>query len=108
MLTSFISGNTFRARAVQYVVVDGLAMFEGDIVLDTAEQVARDSEVLASELRGELASGVIDAIAHWQTNTGFTFVAGPGERRELPRLSDLPAEQRVLLVGRQAGRAASS
>ncbi|CAN5695457.1 hypothetical protein BH10ACT10_BH10ACT10_12980 [soil metagenome] len=103
VLTCFISGNTFRAKAVQYVVVDGMAMFEGDIVLGTAEQVARDSEVLASELRGELASGVIvtgaqfrwtgcqvpfdvdpalpnqqrvtDAIAHWQTHTGFTFVA---------------------------------
>ena len=101
--TGFISGNTFRSKAVQYVVVDGMAMFEGDIVLGTVEQVQRDSEVLAAELRGELASGVIisgsqfrwpnctvpfdidpslpnqarvtDAIAHWQTHTGFTFVA---------------------------------
>lgn len=31
-----------------------MAMFEGDIVLGTADQVARDSDVLAAELRGEL------------------------------------------------------
>lgn len=100
--TAFISGNTFRARAVQYAVVDGEAMFEGDIVLGTADQVERDSELLKAEMRGELQSGVIitgaqfrwpnctvpydidaalpnqarvtDAIAHWQSNTGFHFV----------------------------------
>ena len=100
--TAFISGNTFRARSVQYVVVDGDAMFEGDIVLGTAEQVERESELLKAEVRGELQSGVLitgdqyrwpnctvpydieptlptqarvtDAIAHWHTNTGFRFV----------------------------------
>jgi hypothetical protein len=100
--TAFISGNSFRARAVQYVVVDGDAVFEGDIVLGTADQVERESEVLKAELRGELESGVIitgaqfrwpnctvpydidaalpnqgrvtDAIAHWQANTNFNFV----------------------------------
>jgi len=103
VMTAVISGNTFRARAVQYVVVDGEAILEGDIVLGPAEQVARDSEVLKAELRGEVAAGVIitgsqfrwpnctvpfdidpglpdqsrvtDAIAHWQAHTGFTFVA---------------------------------
>lgn len=100
--TAYISGNTFRAKAVQYAAVDGMAMLEGDIVLGTVEQVERDSAVLAQELRGELAHGVVitgdqhrwpnctvpydidagltnqarvtDAIAHWQTNTAFTFV----------------------------------
>ena len=100
--TAFISGNTFRARAVQYVVVDGDAVFEGDIILGTAEQVERESEMLKAEVRGEVQSGVIitgsqfrwpnctvpydidaalpnqarvtDAIAHWQANTNFTFV----------------------------------
>ena len=100
--TAFISGNTFRARAVQYVVVDGDAMFEGDIILGTAEQVEQESEMLKAEVRGEVQSGVIitgsqfrwpdctvpydidaalpnqarvtDAIAHWEANTNFTFV----------------------------------
>ncbi len=101
--SAFISGNTFRAKAVQYVVVDGDAIFEGDIVLGSADQVERDTEVLQAELRGELESGVLitgdqfrwpdctvpfdidpaltnqarvtDAIAHWQSHTRFRFVA---------------------------------
>ena len=100
--TAFISGNTFRARAVQYVVVDGDAVFEGDIILGTAEQVEQESEMLKAEVRGEVQSGVIitgsqfrwpnctvpydidpalpnqarvtDAIAHWEANTNFNFV----------------------------------
>jgi len=79
-----------------------LTSSDPDIVLGTADQVARDSEVLAAELRGELQAGVAitgdqfrwpnctvpydidqalpsqnrvtDAIAHWQANTGFNFV----------------------------------
>jgi hypothetical protein len=100
--TAFISGNSFRARAVQYVVVDGDALFEGDIVLGPEDQVAQESEILQAELRGEVAAGVVltgnqfrwtdcvvpfdidpalpnqnrvtDAIAHWQQHTQFRFV----------------------------------
>ncbi len=101
--TALIAGNTFRARAVQYVVVDGLAMFEGDIILGTAEEVERTSEQLRAAVAGALPESVVisgaqfrwpnctvpftidaglpnqarvtDAIAHWQANTGFRFVA---------------------------------
>ena len=83
-------------------MVGGDAIFEGDIVLGTAEQVERNSEMIKAEVRGEVASGVIisgtqfrwpnrtipydidpgmpdqnrvsDAIAHWQSNTRFAFV----------------------------------
>lgn len=100
--TAFISGNSFRARAVRYVEVDGDAVFEGDIVLGTVEEVERESEQLKAEVRGEVESGVIitgdqfrwpgclvpydidpaltdqarvtEAIAHWEANTGFRFV----------------------------------
>ncbi|HYH92501.1 MAG TPA: M12 family metallopeptidase [Candidatus Saccharimonadales bacterium] len=103
MRTALISGSTFYARPVQYAVVDGLAMFEGDIVLGTVEEV----EATTARLRSSLASGIVDsvvisgaqfrwpdctvpftidaalpdqarvtdAIAHWQANTGFRFVA---------------------------------
>jgi len=101
--TALISGNTFRSRAVQYTAVDGLAMFEGDIILGTVEEVEQASEALRAEMTGALAASVIitgsqfrwpsctvpftidaglpnqarvtDAIAHWQANTGFRFVA---------------------------------
>ncbi len=100
--TALISGENFRAKPVQYVVVDGLAMFEGDIVLGTVEQVQAETEALRAELRGEVAAAAVisggqyrwsncqvpydidpalpnqqrvtDAIAHWQTHTRFTFV----------------------------------
>ncbi len=101
--TALIPGNTFHHRAVQYVAVDGLAMFEGDIVLGTVEEVERTSEVLRGQISGALPESVVitgaqfrwpnctvpftidpglpnqarvtDAIAHWQANTGFRFVA---------------------------------
>src|SRR5262245_5482128 len=101
--TALIRGNTFAAKAVQYVEIDGLAIFEGDIVLGTAEEVARTSDMVRSEMASGVASAVLitgaqfrwpncrvpftidpalpnqarvtDAIAHWQANTGFRFVA---------------------------------
>lgn len=101
--TALIEGNTFRGKAVQYAVIDGLAMFEGDIVLGTVEEVEQLSEQLRQELTGEVQRGVLitgsqyrwpnctvpytidpalpnqarvtDAIAHWQEKTNFTFVA---------------------------------
>ncbi len=38
--TGFISGRTFRNKKVTYTIVDGLAIFEGDIVLGTVDQMA--------------------------------------------------------------------
>ncbi len=100
--SAYIPGNTFQARPVQYTVVGQLAVFEGDIVLGTVEQVERQSELIKAELRGEVARGVVisgnqfrwpngtvpyeidsalpdqgrvtDAIRHWQDNTNFNFV----------------------------------
>ncbi len=100
--TAFIQGNTFGIKPVQYIVVDGLCMVEGDIVLGTEEEVARRSEELRQILVGNVESSVVisgnqfrwpgcvvpftidaalpnqqrvrDAIAHWEANTRFRFV----------------------------------
>lgn len=40
----YISGCTFRLREVEYLVIHGLAVFEGDIVLGTAEELAATLE----------------------------------------------------------------
>jgi hypothetical protein len=99
--TAVIRGNTFAAKAVQYVEIDGLAMFEGDIVLGTADEVARLSDQLRNEMTGGAAgviitgaqfrwpncrvpftidaalpnqSRVTGAIAHWEANTAFRFI----------------------------------
>ncbi len=97
--TAIISGLSFGARAVQYAVVDGRAMFEGDIDLGSVEEVEQGNAAMrgiaiaegvtlpGSQFRWpngvvpyEIASGmpnqqrVTDAIAHWETNTVIRFV----------------------------------
>ncbi len=91
-------------KAVQYSVVDGLAMFEGDIVLGTVEEMEAITEAARNPDAGSelLPAGVIipgaqfhwtncvvpytidpalpnqqrvtDAIAHWQSRTNYRFV----------------------------------
>jgi hypothetical protein len=101
--TALIRGNTFAAKAVQYVELDGLAIFEGDIVLGSAPEVAQMSDMLRAETASGVALGVAitgaqfrwpncrvpftidpalpnqarvtNAIAHWEANTSFRFVA---------------------------------
>jgi hypothetical protein len=101
--TALFRGNTFGAKPLQYVEIDGLAIFEGDIVLGTAEEVARMSDELRAEMASGVASGigitgaqfrwpncrvpftidpalpnqarVTEAIAHWEAQTSYRFVA---------------------------------
>jgi len=100
--TALIQGLTFGIKAVQYAEIGGLAMFEGDIVLGTDEEVQRRTEELRATSSGAIASAVMitgaqfrwpnctipynidpalpnqnrvtGAIAHWEANTGFRFV----------------------------------
>jgi Astacin (Peptidase family M12A) len=100
--TGLISGTTFGIKAVQYAVVDGLAVFEGDIVLGTVQQMDAKTEQLRQVQTGAVEMGVVitgaqfrwpnctipydidatlpsqnrvtDAIAHWESNSGFRFV----------------------------------
>ena len=98
--TAIISGVTFARKSVVYAEVDGLAIFEGDIVLGTVEEVraatapSGDSGPLLSSIgitgaqfRWPNATvpydidaalpnqqRVTDAIAHWQANTPIRFV----------------------------------
>jgi astacin len=64
--TGFISGATFKNKAVQYSVVDGLAIFEGCIVLGTVEEMEKrtaairageDIEEEAGKQRGVFITG---------------------------------------------------
>jgi hypothetical protein len=101
--TALVPGNTFVAKALEYEVVDGLAMFEGDIVLGTLEEVEQQNEELRDAMSGATASAVVvagaqfrwpngvvpftidpglgdtarvtDAIAHWEANTNYRFPA---------------------------------
>ena len=56
--TGFISGHSFKRKAVQYAVVDGMCVFEGCIVLGTVEQMERQTQrVLTGDPEDE-ATGV--------------------------------------------------
>lgn len=127
--TALIRGNTFAAKAVQYVELDGLAIFEGDIVLGTAEEVAAHSDQLRAETEAGVASAVLisgsqfrwpncrvpftidsalpnqarvtNAIAHWEANTAFRFVA---RTTEADYVTFRPGSGCSSSVGRRGGQ----
>jgi len=101
--TGLIDGVSFESKPVQYVELEGLAIFEGDIVLGTAAEVQRHTEERQADTEGKLpqsavaisgkqfrwANGVVpfeidgglpnqqrvtDAIAHWESRTRIRFV----------------------------------
>ena len=93
--TAVIGGVTFQRKALQFAEVDGLAMFEGDIVLGPASHFSADagSQPMASvgitgqqfrwpngrvpyEIDGGMTNQqrITDAIAHWEANTPIRFV----------------------------------
>jgi hypothetical protein len=55
--TALIEGETFSAKAVQYAVVDGYAIFEGDIILGRDEALQEHSNELQAGL-AERARGI--------------------------------------------------
>ena len=89
-----MSGVTFASKTIQYAEVDGLAIFEGDIILGTVADLRAGGDAVAQSigLTGqqfrwpnatipyEIAAGmpnqqrVTDAIAHWEANTPIRFV----------------------------------
>jgi hypothetical protein len=107
--TGFIYGYTFIEKPVIYAVIDGQAVFEGDIVLGTAEQLGTaETPVPAPEratavlVEGVGITGVgfrwpgglipfridsnlpnqqrvTDAISHWERNTFIRFVQRTNE-----------------------------
>lgn len=104
--TGFVRGNTFALRPVTYSVIDGQAIFEGDIVLgsvDEMEQLVAEvnnasgtaASVVITGDRFRWPGGVVpftiasdlpnvarvhDAIDHWHSRTGIRFVEHTNER----------------------------
>lgn len=128
--TALIRGQTFGIQAVQYAVVDGLAMFEGDIILGTDAQVQAHTQQLRAQMTGApVAFGVAitgaqfrwpnctipytidsaltnqtrvtDAITHWQNNTRYRFVVRSGEA---DYVTFRPSSGCSSSIGRQGGQ----
>ena len=103
--SGFVKGNTFGYRPVRYSVINGEAIFEGDIVLGSVDEMER----LAAEVNKEKDTkaviitgsqfrwpdGIVpftidpelpnqgrvnDAIAHWNSHTGIRLVARTNEQ----------------------------
>ena len=85
----FISGETFEKKEVEYTIIDGLPIFEGDIVLDLLpeekESVAKGIAITGHRWGKGIIPYVIDsnlpnqqrvtdAIAHWEKHTIMRFV----------------------------------
>lgn len=68
--TGFISGATFRNKPVQYSVVDGLAVFEGCIVLGKADEMDEIAQTVQSAIAGDGAGG---DVAHGVGITGSQY-----------------------------------
>jgi hypothetical protein len=96
--TALVTGPTFTNKGLQYAEVDGMAMFEGDIILGPIDEIKAQADsgiVLQSvgltsigtqfrwinaTIPYEIAPGlpnqprVTDAIAHWEAKTRIRFV----------------------------------
>lgn len=92
-LTGYISGNTFSHIPVQYALVDGLPMFEGDIILnldsDGRSNGPAEQGLIVIPNRFRWPDGIViydihpnltdqarvtNAIAHWEANTPIRFI----------------------------------
>ncbi|QEH38131.1 Flavastacin precursor [Aquisphaera giovannonii] len=102
--TAIVTGVTFPSKPLQFAEVDGLAIFEGDIVLGTVDQVKAMTSQVSDRMAGvgpvlesigitgqrfrwpnatipyDFEAGfpnpqrITDAIAHWEANTRIRFV----------------------------------
>ncbi|MBI4876327.1 MAG: M12 family metallopeptidase [Acidobacteria bacterium] len=132
--TGLILGATFGIKAVQYSVIEEQAIFEGDIVLGTVDQVSGQTDVLRQAGGGEVAMGVVrtgaqfrwancqipydidpalpsqnrvtDAIAHWEANTRYRFILrNAGNAAQHPDwVTFRPSSGCSSSVGRQGGQ----
>jgi hypothetical protein len=125
--TGFVKGNTFGYRAVQYRVIDGQAIFEGDIVLGSIEGMEQAvTEVLNEQrvARGIIITGeryrwpggivpftidpslpnvarVNEAIAHWHARTHIRLVARTNEQHFV---TFRPGDACLAFIGMQGGQ----
>lgn len=125
--TALITGRTFGIKAVQYTVVDGEAIVEGDISLGPVDAVeARTARLRqeASQAASVTITGdefrwpgcrvpftidpdlparnrVTEAIAHWEAHTGFRF---PPQTTETDFVTFQTGSGCSSAVGRQTGQ----
>lgn len=102
---------------VQYEVIDGLAIYQGDIILGDADQLGPESisvseedalwpdatvpYAIDSDLSTTLTNRAENAIQHWEDNTPLSFPERDGESNYI---EFAPGDGCASRVGRQGGR----
>jgi hypothetical protein len=127
--TALVKGVTFDLKGLQYANVDGLAIFEGDIVLGTVSEMraaAADGQlpqyacgITGAQYRWPNATipydidpalpnkqRVTDAIAHWQAHTCIRFVerTSANQSQYPDYVHFIPSDGCWSYVGRRGGR----
>ncbi|MEZ4542238.1 MAG: RICIN domain-containing protein, partial [Chloroflexota bacterium] len=89
--TGFIAGTTFDTKQVEYTVINGRAIFEGDIVITPVDQPPDEGDIdfgvgitgqqfrwpggiIPWEAQSALRQRVLDAIAHWEAHSEMRFI----------------------------------
>ena len=129
--TALVAGVTFARKGLLYAEVEGLAVFEGDIVLGTVEEVRAVADAGAGDL-SQFSVGlsgqqfrwpnatipydidaalpnqqrVTDAIAHWEANSRMRFVLRtPANAAQFPDFVHFqPGGGCSSMVGRRGGQ----
>ncbi|WP_336920935.1 Dot/Icm T4SS effector Zinc-dependent metalloprotease LegP [Aquipuribacter sp. SD81] len=112
--TAYLDGVTFRSRPVQYVVVDGLAMLEGDITLGPVEEVEAITQIRRDELASPDTGAMVEAVLRsgaefrWpQCRVPYEIDGGlPDQARVTDAIAHWEARTRFRFVRRTAANAA--
>lgn len=95
--TTFVNADSIPSKSLIYAEVDGMAVFEGDIILGAVDELTSTSDDSGLVARSVVLSGqqyrwpnaripydidpampnqqrVMDAIAHWEANTCIRFI----------------------------------
>jgi astacin len=117
----FISGETFEKKEVTYSIIDGLPIFEGDIVLDLLPEKEEGVEKACIITGHRWENGIIpyiidnnltnqqrvtDAIDHWEEHTIMRFVERTSENAsKYPNyICFIPSTGCWSFIGRRGGR----
>ncbi len=74
--TGFIAGNKFSVRRVRYAAVGGLAVFEGDIVLGTVDELETTARAVEGPVADPAPSEAFLAIASAEPDADGVFTEG--------------------------------
>ncbi len=117
----FITGINFGSKPIEYAVVDGLAVFEGDIVLGTAEEMDQLADMILKEAdqaaadSGEIPEGVEFGVGitgqryRWpRCLIPYTIDPSlPNQRRVTDAIAHWQQKTRLRFVRRTSGNASS-